>query len=185
MFRQSDPRAGKTNKEKEDSAVSSNPSRSAPNTPSIIGGDVQLKGNLVTTGEVQFDGRMEGDLHCGSLTIGESAEVTGSVVAETVIIHGKLKGTIRARRVRLERSAKVLGDVWHEIISIEAGAHIEGQFVHVDNPLENTTAPGGRQSGARPATTPASTTEQTSSSASTPGSGNGGSTPGQSTATSH
>jgi cytoskeletal protein CcmA (bactofilin family) len=137
MFRQSDPRVGKPTNEKEDRVVSTNPSpRSAANTPSIIGGDVQLKGNLVTTGEVQFDGRMEGDLHCGSLTIGESAEVTGSVVAETVIIHGKLKGTIRARRVRLERSAKVQGDVWHEIISIEAGAHIEGQFVHVDNPLE-------------------------------------------------
>jgi cytoskeletal protein CcmA (bactofilin family) len=148
--------------------VSSTPSRSAPNTPSIIGGDVQLKGNLVTTGEVQFDGRMEGDLHCGSLTIGESAEVTGSVVAETVIIHGKLKGTIRARRVRLERSAKVLGDVWHEIISIEAGAHIEGQFVHVDNPLENTTAPGGRQ-GSRPVTVGA-TVEPTAPSSSNSGS---------------
>jgi cytoskeletal protein CcmA (bactofilin family) len=139
MFRQSDPRVGKPTNQKEDSVVSTNPSRSAANTPSIIGGDVQLKGNLITTGEVQFDGRMEGDLHCGSLTIGESAEVTGSVVAETVIIHGKLKGTIRARRVRLERTAKVQGDVWHEIISIEAGAHIEGQFVHVDNPLESNT----------------------------------------------
>jgi cytoskeletal protein CcmA (bactofilin family) len=138
MFRLSDPRDGKQPiKEREGNVVSTNPNRSAANTPSIIGGDVQLKGNLVTTGEVQFDGRMEGDLHCGSLTIGESAEVTGSVVAETVIIHGKLKGTIRARRVRLERTAKVQGDVWHEIISIEAGAHIEGQFTHVDNPLES------------------------------------------------
>ncbi|MEN3973913.1 polymer-forming cytoskeletal protein [Emcibacter sp. SYSU 3D8] len=141
--------------------MSTNPNRSAANTPSIIGGDVQLKGNLVTTGEVQFDGRMEGDLHCGSLTIGESAEVTGSVVAETVIIHGKLKGTIRARRVRLERTAKVQGDVWHEIISIEAGAHIEGQFVHVDNPLES--APGrpvvkqAGTPGAQPATAEAPT----------------------------
>lgn len=162
MFRQSDSRAGKSSKEKEDSAVSTNPSRSAPNTPSIIGGDVQLKGNLVTTGEVQFDGRMEGDLHCGSLTIGESAEVTGSVVAETVIIHGKLKGTIRARRVRLERSAKVLGDVWHEIISIEAGAHIEGQFVHVDNPLEGATTPSRT---AKPVTVGA-TVEQPSANAS-------------------
>lgn len=148
MFRQSDPRDGKQPiKEREGNVVSTNPNRSAANTPSIIGGDVQLKGNLITTGEVQFDGRMEGDLHCGSLTIGENAEVAGSVVAETVIIHGKLNGTIRARRVRLERTAKVKGDVWHEIISIEAGAHIEGQFVHVDNPLENV--------GGRPAPKPA------------------------------
>lgn len=158
MFRQSDPRDGKQPiKEREGNVVSTNPNRSAANTPSIIGGDVQLKGNLITTGEVQFDGRMEGDLHCGSLTIGESAEVTGSVVAETVIIHGRLKGTIRARRVRLERTAKVQGDVWHEIISIEAGAHIEGQFVHVDNPLETAPArPVGAKPVVQPAASPAS-----------------------------
>ncbi|MGE0668936.1 MAG: polymer-forming cytoskeletal protein [Sphingomonadales bacterium] len=140
--------------------MSTNPNRSAANTPSIIGGDVQLKGNLITTGEVQFDGRMEGDLHCGSLTIGESAEVNGSVIAETVIIHGKLKGTIRARRVRLERTAKVQGDVWHEIISIEAGAHIEGQFVHVDNPLETGTGrPAAKPAAAQPAASPSASPE--------------------------
>jgi cytoskeletal protein CcmA (bactofilin family) len=154
MFRQSDPRDGKQINDREGNLVSTNPNRSAANTPSIIGGDVQLKGNLITTGEVQFDGRMEGDLHCGSLTIGESAEVTGSVVAETVIIHGKLKGTIRARRVRLERTAKVQGDVWHEIISIEAGAHIEGQFVHVDNPLETGTGRPAAKPSAQPAAAP-------------------------------
>ena len=160
MFRQSDPRDGKQPiKEREGNVVSTNPNRSAANTPSIIGGDVQLKGNLITTGEVQFDGRLEGDLHCGSLTIGESAEVTGSVVAETVIIHGRLKGTIRARRVRLERTAKVQGDVWHEIISIEAGAHIEGQFVHVDNPLETGA---GRPVGAKPVVQPSAPTEASS-----------------------
>lgn len=161
MFRQSDPRDGKQPiKEREGNVVSTNPNRSAANTPSIIGGDVQLKGNLITTGEVQFDGRMEGDLHCGSLTIGESAEVNGSVIAETVIIHGKLKGTIRARRVRLERTAKVQGDVWHEIISIEAGAHIEGQFVHVDNPLETGTGrPAAKPAAAQPAASPSASPE--------------------------
>ena len=169
MFRQSDPRDGKQPiKEREGNVVSTTPNRSAANTPSIIGGDVQLKGNLITTGEVQFDGRMEGDLHCGSLTIGESAEVTGSVVAETVIIHGKLKGTIRARRVRLERTARVQGDVWHEIISIEAGAHIEGQLAHVDNPLETGT---GRP-GVKPATQPAAASPSASPEAPT----NGGAT---------
>ncbi|MDA0339048.1 MAG: polymer-forming cytoskeletal protein, partial [Proteobacteria bacterium] len=86
----------------------------------------------------QFDGRIEGDLHCGSLTIGESAEVTGGVVADTVIIHGTLMGTIRAKRVRLERTSKVIGDVWHEDLSIESGAHIEGQFVRVENALDDS-----------------------------------------------
>ena len=141
MFKQQSESRGekpaeKTEKEVKD--VSSKPPRPASNTPSIIGGDVQLKGNLRTTGEVQFDGRIEGDLHCGALTIGESAEVTGGVVANTVVVHGTLMGTIRAKRVQLDRTAKVIGDVWHEDLSIESGAHIEGQFVHVDNALDDS-----------------------------------------------
>ena len=141
MFKQqSDSKGDKPSEksEKEVQDVSSRPPRPASNTPSIIGGDVQLKGNLRTTGEVQFDGRIEGDLHCGALTIGESAEVTGGVVANTVVIHGTLMGTVRAKRVQLERTSKVIGDVWHEDLSIESGAHIEGQFVHVDNALDDS-----------------------------------------------
>ena len=139
MFKQqNEPRGDKQPSEKEAQDVSSKPPRPASNTPSIIGGDVQLKGNLRTTGEVQFDGRIEGDLHCGALTIGESAEVTGGVTANTVVIHGTLMGTVRAKKVQLERSSKVIGDVWHEDLSIESGAHIEGQFVHVDNALDDS-----------------------------------------------
>lgn len=139
MFKQqSESPAEKPSSEKETKDVSSKPPRPSSNTPSIIGGDVQLKGNLSTTGEVQFDGRIEGDLECGSLTIGETAEVTGGVLADTVVVHGTVIGKIRAKRVRLERSSKMIGDVWHEDISIESGAHIEGQFVRVENALDNS-----------------------------------------------
>ena len=34
-----------------------------------------------------------------------------------------------------EKSAKVKGDVWHETLSVEAGARIEGSFVHDADPV--------------------------------------------------
>lgn len=113
--------------------MSSKPPQTSSAAPSIIGGDVELKGNLETTGEVQFDGKIEGDLNCGSLTIGQNATIKGGVTADSVVVHGNLSGTIRAKKVRLERTARVTGDVWHEDISIESGAHIEGKFTRVDN----------------------------------------------------
>ncbi|MFN3233363.1 MAG: polymer-forming cytoskeletal protein [Alphaproteobacteria bacterium] len=113
--------------------MSSKPPQTPSGAPSIIAGDVELKGNLQTTGEVQFDGKIDGDLNCGSLIIGKNATVKGGVTADTVVVHGQLSGTIRAKKVRLESSARVSGDVFHEEISIESGAHIEGQFARVDN----------------------------------------------------
>ncbi len=150
MFRQSDSES-KQSKEKEESPVPSTPPQTTSGAPSIIGGDVELKGNLQTTGEVQFDGKIEGDLNCGSLIIGQSAAVKGGVTADTVVVHGQLSGTIRAKKVRLEKSARVTGDVWHEDISIESGAHIEGKFVRVDNAREAAPATPKPAAAAAPA----------------------------------
>ncbi len=35
-------------------------------------------------------------------------------------------------RVRLAKTAKVVGDILHEVLAIEAGAHIEGQLRRLD-----------------------------------------------------
>lgn len=142
MFKQTET----PQEDKEEDSVANNSPRPSGAAPSIIGVDVKLSGNLITVGEVQFDGHIEGDLHCGSLTIGESATIEGSVVAETVIVHGTLSGTIRAQTVRLERTSKVLGDVLHEDLAIASGAHIEGRCERVTNALEDRIGVAGKAS---------------------------------------
>ncbi len=100
--------------------------------PSIIGSDVKIVGNLTAAGELQLDGIVEGDVKCGALTMGEHGQVAGSVTADTIVVRGRVEGKIRARSVRLEKTSRISGDVWHETLSIEAGAHIDGKFVHAE-----------------------------------------------------
>ena len=99
-------------------------------TPSIIGSDVRIVGNFSTLGEVQVDGEIEGDLHCGSLTMGDQGSVSGSIEAEQAIIKGRVDGRIRAKKVRLEKTAVINGDLFHDSLSVEAGARLSGQVVH-------------------------------------------------------
>ena len=113
------------------------PMREASNAPSIISSDVRVTGDLQSAGEVQFDGHMEGDLTCGSLTVGERAEIEGSLTADRVVVHGSVKGSIRARFVHLHSTAKLTGDLVHEDLTIDSGAYVEGRCLHVTNPLEN------------------------------------------------
>lgn len=109
-------------------------------TPSIIGADVQIVGNVNTVGELQLDGNITGDLVCGSLVMGESGAVEGTISADTVTVRGKVSGQIKAKSVHLEKSAVVDGDVYHESLSVEAGARLTGRFAHSSSPRE-TSAP--------------------------------------------
>ena len=150
MFKQSDSKAGKP-QTREDNPVSTKAPTTGAQAPSIIGSDVRLKGNLSTSGEVQFDGAIEGDLQCGSLTVGERAEVSGGIAADTVVIHGKVSGTIQAKNVRLERGSRVQGDIIHDDLAIASGAHVEGSLKRLDN-----AKPASAAKPAAPAAAPSS-----------------------------
>ncbi|GAA59408.1 hypothetical protein P20652_1271 [Pseudoalteromonas sp. BSi20652] len=96
--------------------------------PSIISQDVRLTGTLISQGEVQLDGRIDGDIKVEHLIIGSSGVVEGIVEAKSVIVKGKVIGSINAGEVKVKNGAHVHGDVFHDTLSIDAGAIIEGSL---------------------------------------------------------
>jgi cytoskeletal protein CcmA (bactofilin family) len=100
--------------------------------PSIISSDLKILGDLISAGDLQVDGIVEGDIQSRSLTIGEGAVVNGNVVAETTRDCGQVTGQIKASTVTLDRTAKVVGDIIHQILAIEPGAFLEGHVRHSD-----------------------------------------------------
>jgi len=94
--------------------------------PSIISADLTIEGNLVSSGEVQVDGNVHGDIRCKALIVGIKGQVTGEVNAQTVRMHGAVKGMVRAKSVFLASTARMAGDVEHESLAIEPGAFMEG-----------------------------------------------------------
>jgi cytoskeletal protein CcmA (bactofilin family) len=103
--------------------------------PSIISGDLTVRGTIISSGDVQIDGRIEGDVRAGALVIGEKAYIEGDVFAEDAIIRGTVHGGIRARKVQLCSTSRVEGNILHEALAMEAGAFFEGNCRHSDNPL--------------------------------------------------
>ena len=111
------------------------PIRGAGNmVPSIIGEDLAVTGNIISKGEVQIEGEIQGDIHCTSLVIGDKALVTGGVVADDVIVRGRVVGSIRGLRVTLQASSHVDGDIYHQSLAIEQGAFFEGKSRRADDP---------------------------------------------------
>jgi cytoskeletal protein CcmA (bactofilin family) len=104
--------------------------------PSILSAGLTVNGDLHSDGEVQIDCLVNGDVTAVRLAVGENAKVVGEVVAEHVLIRGEVVGRIRAKSVELDKTAKVRGDIWHELLSIAAGAKIEGLCKFAENPRD-------------------------------------------------
>ncbi len=101
--------------------------------PSIISSDLKIKGDLICNGDIQIDGTIEGDVVSRSITVGEGADVRGSIAGEAVRICGAVNGQIKGTTVTLAKTAKVVGDVMHQTLSIEPGAFFEGQCRRIDS----------------------------------------------------
>jgi len=99
----------------------------APRSVSVIGADLTIAGNLICKGEVQVDGIVEGDIQGSNVVIGEGATVTGGIAADEVIVRGHVIGSIHSRRVMLQTTSQVEGDIFHQSLSIEQGAMFEGK----------------------------------------------------------
>jgi cytoskeletal protein CcmA (bactofilin family) len=118
----------------------------APSAPkakppaSVLSSDLTIKGNLRTTGDIQIEGTVEGDIRAHLLTIGEGATVKGECVADDVVINGRIVGRVRGLKVRLTSTARVEGDIIHKTIAIESGAHFEGSVQRQEDPLSTTGA---------------------------------------------
>lgn len=114
--------------------------------PSVIGPDLIITGNLTSKGEMQIDGEVQGDIRATNLIVGERARITGTIVSDEAIIRGQVMGSIRSRRVMMQASSHVEGDVYHTTLAIEQGAYFEGKSRRTEDPLAGFAAPGSAQS---------------------------------------
>jgi cytoskeletal protein CcmA (bactofilin family) len=136
------PKAGESDKPKAPEAPVTKPTMeyapSAPkgkSGPSILSADLTVVGNLKTSGDIQVEGTVEGDIRAHLLTVGESATIRGEIVADDIVVNGRVIGRVRGLKVRLTSSARVEGDIIHKTIAIESGAHFEGSVQRQEDPL--------------------------------------------------
>ena len=104
---------------------------------SVVDAWLIMTGNLLSEGDIQVDGKVEGHIRCRQLIVGKDAIINGDVVAEEVVVRGKVKGVIRANRVKLQDTACVESDVFFlKSLAIEDGASFEGQIRRAAEPVQ-------------------------------------------------
>jgi cytoskeletal protein CcmA (bactofilin family) len=85
-----------------------------------------IHGDLQSSGDLQIEGTVVGEIEVGKLVIAEGGTVSGNIVAKDVRICGALTGSVRSVMITLTSTARVVGDLYHEVLAIEAGGQLEG-----------------------------------------------------------
>lgn len=95
----------------------------------ILNSDVDLRGNLKCAGDLQFEGRLDGDLTVeGALELGENAIVRGNLTAGSVVARGKINGNITARdRLEVKARAEITGDLKAAKLVVDEGVAFQGK----------------------------------------------------------
>lgn len=114
--------------EKESNKIISDGTFEASSSPSLLGKEIKILGKISSTGALQLDGVLEGEIKASKLVIEKSAKVVGSVTSEDLVIKGRIIGPVFGKKVRFGASARVEGDTFHETIAIEDGAYYEGSI---------------------------------------------------------
>lgn len=107
----------------------------------LVGPNSKVHGDVSFAGRCHVDGTVKGSVTADSesnsaLSIAEDGTVEGGVTVPHVLLNGVVRGdVIASQRVELGPTARVIGNVYYNLIEMAIGAEINGKLVH---------QPGGR-----------------------------------------
>jgi cytoskeletal protein CcmA (bactofilin family) len=102
----------------------------------LVGASTKLNGDLSFEGGCHIDGTVEGSVSAdagsnSALSVSEDGIVEGGVTVPYVVLHGIVRGDVYAnQRVELGPTARVIGNVYYNLIEMAIGAEINGKLVH-------------------------------------------------------
>ena len=102
----------------------------------LVGSKSKVNGDLNFSGGCHIDGTVKGNVNAdpdtnSALSISEGGSVEGGVSVPYVVLNGIVRGdVVVSQRVELGPTARVIGNVYYNLIEMAIGAEINGKLVH-------------------------------------------------------
>jgi cytoskeletal protein CcmA (bactofilin family) len=102
----------------------------------LVGSNSRVNGDLEFDGGCHINGSVKGSVTADSegnsaLSVSEEGSVEGGVSVPFVVLKGIVRGDVVAsQRVELGTTARVIGNVYYNLIEMAIGAEINGKLVH-------------------------------------------------------
>ncbi|MFV0290517.1 MAG: polymer-forming cytoskeletal protein [Mangrovibacterium sp.] len=94
----------------------------------FIGQGTKFVGDMSVEGDIRIDGELEGTINCtGRLVIGLTGKVFGDIVCANFEVLGEVLGAFKVKeRTTLREKARLRGELYTSVLSIEAEAIFDG-----------------------------------------------------------
>lgn len=102
----------------------------------LVGPNTKVSGDVTFAGGCHIDGTVRGNVSAevdsnSALSVSEDGHIEGGVTVPYVVLHGIVRGDVFAsQRVELGPTARVIGNVYYNLIEMAIGAEINGKLVH-------------------------------------------------------
>lgn len=113
---------------------------------SVLGKSVVFKGEFEADEDLLIDGRVEGKIthRAEHLTIGPHGDVKADIMAQRVLVQGRVTGNIRATdTIVIEPSAHVVGNLFAPRVGLKEGAEFDGRIQMTRNAADASKAQPG------------------------------------------
>ena len=125
----------------------------ASNAKNVLNSDVELKGTLKFSGELTFDGKLDGEINSeGMLHLGDNAVIKGNLMVNSVVVRGKINGNVVAKeKIDIKAKTELFGDIRAAKLVIEEGVTFVGKSEINPNKVSPTAPPVRPGEAAKPA----------------------------------
>jgi cytoskeletal protein CcmA (bactofilin family) len=95
----------------------------------VVGPGIHIEGTLRFKGIIRVDGHVRGRIESeeGTVIVGDRGVIEADVRVGRAVVMGEVTGTIEAtEKIEILRSARMTGELWGPVISIDPGARFDG-----------------------------------------------------------
>jgi cytoskeletal protein CcmA (bactofilin family) len=104
---------------------------------SFLGSQSEFQGELKAKGILRMDGAVTGRLEADEVILSKTAEIKGNIVANRIIVGGKVEGSLRASDlVEIRPKGSVKGEIFTNKLLVMKGGEINGKIeMKADEPI--------------------------------------------------
>lgn len=112
----------------------------------LIGASMVIEGNVNFAGGLHVDGTVRGAVVAEGadalLILGEKGTIEGEIRVPHVVLKGELRGDVVASaKLELGPSARIRGNIYYKLLEMAAGAQVNGQMLHEEEPRKSLPKP--------------------------------------------